>query len=105
MTEGLLTVICRHTSASLMIQGTEADMLEDLEVFFAKLAPQGPSLYRHDVDGPDDMPAHIRAALTQAQVSIPVVDGDLLLSKSQGVLLFEHRTAPQQRHAHLHLLF
>lgn len=79
-------------------------MLEDLEAFFARLAPEGPGLYSHTVDGPDDMPAHIRAALTQAQVSLPVADGDLLLGKSQGVFLYEHRTAPQRRHALLHLL-
>lgn len=102
--EGLLTLLCRHTSASLMIQGTEPDMLADLEAFLARLAPQAPGLYRHDTDGPDDMPAHIRAALTQAQLSLPLAEGDLLLGKSQGVFLYEHRTAPQARHVLLHLL-
>lgn len=104
ITEGLLTVLCPHTSASLLVQGREADMLADLEAFFARLAPEGPGLYGHMTDGPDDMPAHIRAALTQAQVSVPVADGDLLLGKSQGVFLYEHRTAAQQRHVVLHLL-
>jgi secondary thiamine-phosphate synthase enzyme len=102
--EGLLTVLCRHTSASLLVQGREADMLADLEAFLGRLAPEGPGLYGHTTDGPDDMPAHIRAALTQAQVSLPVADGDLLLGPSQGIFLYEHRTAPQQRHALLHLL-
>lgn len=102
--EGLLTVLCRHTSASLLVQGREADMLADLEAFFDRLAPEGAGLYGHTTDGSDDMPAHIRAALTQAQVSLPVADGDLLLGQSQGIFLYEHRTAPQQRHALLHLL-
>jgi secondary thiamine-phosphate synthase enzyme len=103
--EGLLTVVCRHTSASLMIQGTDADMKSDLEAFFARLAPEAAGLYSHDIDGPDDMPAHIRAAVTQTQLSLPVIGGALALGRSQGLYLFEHRTAPQRRQVLLHLIW
>jgi secondary thiamine-phosphate synthase enzyme len=78
-------------------------MLADLEAFFARLAPLD-AAYGHTRDGPDDMPAHIRAALTNAHLSIPVVDGDLMLSPAQAVLFFEHRTAPQRRRVALHLM-
>lgn len=104
MSEGLLTVFCRHTSASLVIQGAEADMKADLEVFFARLAPEGEGLYTHLTDGPDDMPAHIRAALTQTQVAVPVIGGRLALGKGQAIYVFEHRRAPQRRQALLHLI-
>jgi secondary thiamine-phosphate synthase enzyme len=103
--EGLFTAVCRHTSASLIIQGTDGDMKSDLETFFARLAPEAAGLYSHDLDGPDDMPAHIRAALTQAQLSLPVTGGVLALGRSQGLYLFEHRTAPQRRQILLHLIW
>src|SRR5580704_18397883 len=83
--EGLLTVYCRHTSASLLIQGNaDPDVCKDLQTFFAKIAPEGRGLYVHESEGPDDMPAHIRAALTQTQLSIPMSDGELLLGTWQG---------------------
>ncbi len=104
VTLGLLTVFCRHTSASLVIQGAEADMKADLEAFFARIAPEGEGLYAHLTDGPDDMPAHIRAALTQTQVAVPVVGGRLALGKGQAIYVFEHRRAPQRRQALLHLI-
>lgn len=104
MAEGLLTVFCRHTSASLLIQGAEVDMKADLEAFFARLAPEGEGLYTHLTDGADDMPAHIRAALTQTQLAVPVVGGRLALGKGQAIYVFEHRRAPQRRQALLHLI-
>lgn len=103
--QGLLTIVSRHTSASLLVQGRDEDMKADLAAFFVRLAPEVAGLYAHDIDGPDDMPAHIRAALTQMQISIPVIDGALVLSRSQGVFLFEHRTGPQRRQALLHLMW
>ena len=103
VTQGLLTIVCRHTGASLMIQGGEADMKVDLEAFFDRIAPQVASLYSHTQDGPDDMPAHIRAALTQAPLTLPVIDGSLAIGRSQAIYLFEHRQAPHARQALLHL--
>lgn len=100
---GLLTIVCRHTRASLMIQGGEADMKADLEAFFDRIAPQVASLYTHTQDGPDDMPAHIRSALTQAQLTLPVIDGSLAIGRSQAIYLFEHRQGPHARQALLHL--
>lgn len=103
--EGLLTVFCRHTSASLLIQeNVDADVRRDLEAFFERLAPEAPGRYLHDAEGPDDMPAHIRAALTQVQLSIPVADGRLGLGTWQGIYLFEHRRRPHRRELLLHLL-
>ncbi|WP_332766518.1 secondary thiamine-phosphate synthase enzyme YjbQ [Phenylobacterium sp.] len=104
MAAGLLTVFCRHTSASLVIQGVDADMKADLEAFFVRLAPEGEGLYTHLTDGPDDMPAHIRAALTQTQIAVPVVGGRLALGKGQAIYVFEHRRAPQRRQVLLHLI-
>ena len=102
---GLLTVYCRHTSASLLIQeNADPAVQRDLERFFAKLAPEGKGLYEHDTEGPDDMPAHIRAALGQAQLSIPIASGRLVLGTWQGIYLFEHRSAPQQREIVLHAI-
>lgn len=102
---GLLTVFCRHTSASLLIQeNADPDVRTDLEAFFARLAPEQAGLYRHDAEGPDDMPAHIRAALTQTQLSIPVVQGRLALGAWQGIYLFEHRRRPHTRELVLHLI-
>jgi secondary thiamine-phosphate synthase enzyme len=101
---GLLTVFCRHTSASLLIQENAARSVRtDLEGFFARIAPEAPGVYAHDDEGPDDMPAHLRAALTQVQLSIPVVDGRLVLGTWQGIHLFEHRRRPQVRTVALHL--
>ena len=102
--EGLLTVFCRHTSASLLIQENAAPAARrDLEAFFERLAPEGGS-YEHDDEGPDDMPAHLRTALTATQLSIPVKNGRPLLGTWQGIYLFEHRRMPPQREIVLHLV-
>jgi len=102
---GLLTVFCRHTSASLVIQETgDPDVRHDLEMFFNRLVKEDPSLYRHMSEGPDDMPAHIRTALTQTHLSIPVVDGRLALGIWQSISLFEHRVQPRRREIVLHLI-
>lgn len=101
---GLLTVFCRHTSASLTIQeNADADVRRDLEAFFKKLVKEDPSLYRHTTEGPDDMPAHIRSALTDVSLAIPVSGGRLGLGTWQGIYLFEHRTRPHERRLILHL--
>lgn len=103
--EGLLTVFIRHTSASLVIQeNADPDVQRDIENFLAKLVPEDPRLYRHNAEGPDDMPAHIKGVLTQTQLSIPVSSGRLLLGTWQGIYLFEHRRSPQRRELVLHLL-
>ncbi|QAY94808.1 hypothetical protein CWB41_02850 [Methylovirgula ligni] len=103
--DGLLTLFCRHTSASLLIQeNADPDVCRDLEAFFARIAPEDGNLYVHNAEGPDDMPAHIRAALTQTQLSIPLHGGKLLLGTWQGVYLFEHRRAPHHREVVLHLI-
>ncbi len=100
---GLLTVYIRHTSASLLIQeNADPDVVRDLRDFFARIAPEDAALYRHTVEGPDDMPAHIRAALTATQVSIPIVEGAPALGTWQGVYVFEHRSRPQRRNVMLH---
>jgi secondary thiamine-phosphate synthase enzyme len=102
---GLLTVFCRHTSASLLIQENAAPAVRrDLQNFFARLAPEDPRAYEHDDEGPDDMPAHIRTALTQVQLSIPIVHGDLALGTWQGIYLFEHRRMPHRRSLALHAI-
>ena len=102
---GLLTVFCRHTSASLLIQeNADPDVRTDLLDFFRKLVPEGRGLYVHEDEGPDDMPAHIRAALTQTHLAIPVEAGRILLGTWQGIYLFEHRSAPHRREIVLHLL-
>ena len=102
---GLLTLHLRHTSASLLIQeNADPDVRADLEGFFHRLVPDGAGQYRHDTEGPDDMPAHIRAALTQTQLSIPVEGGQPLLGTWQGVYLFEHRTSPHRRELVLHVI-
>ena len=103
--EGLLTLFLRHTSASLVVQeNADPDVLRDLESFFAKLVPEAPGRYRHSSEGPDDMPAHIRAALTQTQLSIPVAEGRLALGTWQALYLYEHRVAPHTRRLALHLI-
>jgi secondary thiamine-phosphate synthase enzyme len=102
---GLLTIFCRHTSASLLIQENAAAAVRgDLEEYFARIAPEDPSRYEHDDEGLDDMPAHIRTALTQVQLSIPVIEGGLALGTWQGIYLFEHRRRPHSRTLVLHLL-
>ena len=104
MTTGLLTLFCRHTSASLLIQeNADPDVARDLEDYFARIAPESDA-YRHQDEGPDDMPAHLRAALTQTQLTIPLVGGRLALGTWQGVWLFEHRARPHRREVVLHLL-
>lgn len=102
---GLLTVFCTHTSASLLIQENAASQVRtDLEAFFERIAPEDPTRYEHDDEGPDDMPAHLRAALTQVQLSIPLLEGQLVLGPWQGIYLFEHRRQSQERKVILHLL-
>ncbi len=103
--EGLLTVFIRHTSASVLIQeNADPAVQRDLETFFANIAPEDAALYRHTSEGPDDMPAHIKGALTQTQLNIPVRDGRMLLGTWQGVFLFEHRRRPRPRDLVLHLI-
>ena len=102
--DGLLTLFCRHTSASLVIQENAAPAARrDLEAYFSRIAPEdGP--YEHDDEGPDDMPAHLRSALTQTQLTIPVADGQLALGTWQGIFLFEHRRNTPKRQIALHLI-
>jgi secondary thiamine-phosphate synthase enzyme len=103
--EGLLTLFVRHTSASLLIQeNADPEVKRDLERFFARLVPDGDPLFEHTTEGPDDMPAHVRAALTQTQLSIPVIDGRLVLGTWQGIYLFEHRRLGHAREVVLHLI-
>jgi secondary thiamine-phosphate synthase enzyme len=105
ITSGLMTIFCTHTSASLLIQESAApEVRSDLEAFFDRIAPEDPALYDHDDEGPDDMPAHLKSALTQVQVSIPVIDGKLALGIWQGIYLFEHRRRPHERRIALHVL-
>lgn len=102
---GLLTIFCRHTSASLLIQeNADPDVRADLESFFDKLVPRGRGIYRHESEGEDDMPSHIKAALTNTQLSIPIAERRLALGTWQGIYLFEHRDAPHRRELMLHLL-
>ena len=102
---GLLTVFVQHTSASLTIQeNADPDVVHDLNAFFNRLVPEDNRLYRHTVEGPDDMPAHIRAALTLTQLSIPVEQGRMALGTWQGIYLFEHRAAAHRRSVALHLI-
>jgi secondary thiamine-phosphate synthase enzyme len=103
--EGLLTLFCRHTSASLLIQENAArEVRQDLEDYFSTIAPEDPARYAHDDEGPDDMPAHLRTALTGVQLSIPVQNGRPMLGTWQGVYLFEHRRRPHRREVALHLI-
>lgn len=102
--DGLLTIFCRHTSASLLIQENAAPAARrDLERYFGRIAPESRD-YEHDEEGADDMPAHLRAALTQTNLSIPLRGGRLQLGTWQGVYLFEHRRSPSQRELSLHLI-
>ena len=101
---GLLTIFCRHTSASLVIQeNADPSVQRDLVRAFARLAPESGD-YEHDMEGADDMPAHIKAALTQTSLSIPVAGGRMALGTWQGVYLFEHRRAPHRREIALHYI-
>ena len=101
---GLLTLFCRHTSASLIIQeNADPDVQTDLKRFFENVAPEGAG-YVHGAEGPDDMPAHIRSALTQTQLSIPIVEGRMVLGTWQGIYLFEHRARPHRRTVVLHAI-
>ena len=104
-TTGLLTLFCRHTSASLLVQeNADPEVLADLDRFFARLVPDGDPLFRHTSEGPDDMAAHVRAALTQTSLSIPIVQGTLSLGTWQGIYLFEHRRRPHRREVVLQYL-
>jgi secondary thiamine-phosphate synthase enzyme len=101
----LLTLFCRHTSAGLLIQENAArDVRADLETFFDRLAPEDVDQYRHRDEGADDMPAHIRTALTGVRLSTPIVQRQLALGTWQGIYLFEHRRAPHRRQIALHLI-
>jgi secondary thiamine-phosphate synthase enzyme len=102
---GLLTVFVRHTSASLLIQeNADPEVQRDLERFFARLVPDGDRLFEHRSEGADDMPAHVRSALTQTQLSVPLIDGRLALGNWQGIYLCEHRLRGQRREVVLHLI-
>ncbi len=102
---GMLTLFCRHTSASLTIQeNADPDVLRDLQNFFKNLVREDPSLYRHTSEGADDMPAHIRSVLTDVSLNIPVANSRPVLGTWQGIYLFEHRTRPHRRTVHLHLM-
>jgi secondary thiamine-phosphate synthase enzyme len=102
---GLVTLFCTHTSASLLIQENASPAVgSDIEAFFERLVPENEGLYEHDDEGPDDMPAHLRAALTQVHLSIPVVGGRPALGTWQAIYLFEHRRRPHERRLALHVL-
>lgn len=102
---GLLTLYIQHTSASLLInENYDSDVLVDMEAFFNRLVPDGDSLFVHTVEGPDDMPAHVRTALTQTSLSIPIIEGKAALGQWQGLFLFEHRHIHATRHIILHAL-
>jgi secondary thiamine-phosphate synthase enzyme len=102
---GLLTLFCRHTSCSLLIQeNADRDVRTDLLTFFKRLAPEGLDFIIHDAEGPDDMPAHIKAALTQTSLSIPIAGGVPMLGTWQGIYLFEHRSAPHRRNIIGHII-
>ena len=102
---GLLTLYIQHTSASLLInENYDRDVLVDLEAFFNRLVPDGDDLFIHTVEGPDDMPAHVRTALTQTSLSIPVLQGRVALGQWQGIFLFEHRHLPARRRVLMHVM-
>lgn len=102
---GLITLFCRHTSASLLIQeNADPDVQRDLLAFFRRLVPDGDPLFIHTMEGPDDMPAHVKAALTQTSIVIPVAAGHLMLGTWQGIYLVEHRAAPHTRQVVVHAL-
>jgi secondary thiamine-phosphate synthase enzyme len=102
---GLCTIFIQHTSASLLIQeNADSDVRRDLSEFFERLVPENTPWFRHTTEGPDDMPSHIRAALTTTQLSIPVRDGQVALGTWQGIYVFEHRSDPQLRHVLMHII-
>lgn len=103
--DGLLTLFCRHTSASLLVQeNADPDVRTDLLEFFARIAPEDAGAYVHTVEGPDDMPAHLRAALTQVHLSVPVRGGELALGTWQGIYVFEHRRGAHVRRIATHVI-
>lgn len=105
LSTGLLTLYIQHTSASLLInENYDADVLVDMEAFFNRLVPDGDSLFIHTVEGPDDMPAHVRTALTQTSLSIPMIEGKAALGRWQGLFLFEHRHDAMTRRVLLHAI-
>lgn len=105
MQTGLMTLYIQHTSASLLInENYDADVLVDLEAFFNRLVPDGDKLFIHTVEGEDDMPAHVRSALTQTHLSIPLINTKLVLGQWQGVFLYEHRHVHSQRSVVFHLI-
>jgi secondary thiamine-phosphate synthase enzyme len=102
---GLVTAYCRHTSASLLIQeNADPDVRTDLNEFFRRVVPEGMDWIVHRAEGPDDMPAHIKAALTQTSIGVPVVGGEAALGTWQGIYLFEHRARPHRRQVVLHII-
>lgn len=102
---GLATVFCRHTSCSLLInENADPDVRHDLEAFLKRLVPEGDPAYIHTIEGPDDMPAHIKTALTATSLAIPVGEGRMMLGTWQGIYLFEHRRAPHRREIVVHVL-
>ncbi len=102
---GLLNLFVRHTSCSLIVQeNADPDVLHDMERFMARLVPDGDPAFRHTAEGPDDMSAHIRMALTQVSLNVPVEQGRMSLGVWQGVYLYEHRTRPMRRRVSLHLM-
>lgn len=102
---GLITLYIQHTSASLLInENYDHDVLVDMEAFFNRLIPDGDPLFIHTVEGPDDMPAHVRTALTQTHVSIPLLEGKAALGQWQGIFLYEHRHVPSKRRVIFHLI-
>lgn len=105
MKTGMITLYIQHTSASLLInENYDHDVLVDMEAFFNRLVPDGDPLFIHTVEGPDDMPAHVRSALTQTHLSIPLLQGNAALGQWQGVFLYEHRHIPGRRRVLLHLI-
>jgi len=103
--EGVLTLFCRHTSASLLIQENAAPAVQrDIAAYFSEIAPEDPSRYEHDDEGPDDMPAHLRTALTSVSVQIPIFHGRPRLGTWQGIYLFEHRRRPHRREIAMHAI-
>lgn len=105
MKAGMITLYIQHTSASLLInENYDHDVLVDMEAFFNRLVPDGDPLFIHTVEGPDDMPAHVRTALTQTHLSIPLLEGKAALGQWQGVFLYEHRHIPGRRRVILHLI-
>lgn len=105
LSTGLLTLYIQHTSASLLInENYDRDVLVDLEAFFNRLVPDGDPLFIHTIEGPDDMPAHVRTALTQTHLSIPIINGVAALGQWQGIFLYEHRHMPATRKVLMHAI-